>query len=91
VTVQPVTSDLAKQFGIEAKSGVLVTKVARNSMASRANLRVGDVITEIGGKKVNDVEDFETLTKNVDPKKGVRLYVVGREGGRLIFLGEDAE
>ena len=91
VTVQPVTSDLAKQFGIEAKSGVVVTKVARNSMASRANLRVGDVITEIGGKKVNNVEDFENLTKDVDPKKGVRLYVVGREGGRLIFLGEDVE
>ena len=50
-----------------------------------------DCMTEVAGKKVNSVEDFTNLTKDVDPKKGVRLYVVGREGGRLIYLGGDDE
>jgi len=91
LTVQPVNSELAKQLGVVATSGVIVTRVERNSPASRANLRVGDVITEVAGKKVDGVEQFSKLTENVDPKKGVRLYVVGREGGRLIFLGGEDE
>jgi serine protease Do len=91
VTVQPLNSALAKQFGVETRTGVIVTRVARNSPASQANLRVGDVITEVAGKKVSGVEDFTSLTKDVDPKKGVRLYVVGREGGRLIYLGGEEQ
>ena len=91
LTVQPLNPDLAKQFGVDAKSGVIVTKIERNSPASRANLRIGDVITEVAGKKVNTVEDFTNLTKDVDLKKGLRLYVVGREGGRLMLLGEEEQ
>jgi len=51
---QPVTAGLAKSLSIDPPRGVLVNKVHPAGQAATAGLRVGDVITAVDGRAVND-------------------------------------
>ncbi len=58
VMVQQLDGTLKKQFGIPAGvNGVVVTSVNDGSFASKVNMQVGDVLTEVNGKKISDVQD----------------------------------
>ncbi len=77
---------MARQFGVDVKEGAVVTSVDRNSPAAKEMLRVGDVITQVGDIEVKNAEDFASALKKQDLKKGVRLYVESREGGRFVLI-----
>ena len=47
VSIQPVTADLAKQFGLKEETGVLVGDVTEDSPADKAGIKRGDVIVRI--------------------------------------------
>jgi len=84
--VGPLTGDVAKQLGVSASSGVLVTAVEDGSPADKAGLNSGDVITQIGRKNVKSVADFEAEIKNASIDKGVLLNVKTGEGSRIMVL-----
>jgi serine protease Do len=44
VTIQPLTPELSKQFGLEDEKGVLVGDVVEDSPAEKAGIQRGDVI-----------------------------------------------
>ena len=50
VTVQPVTKDIADGLGLKESEGALVSGVQPNSPATKAGIKVGDVINAIDGK-----------------------------------------
>ena len=52
VSIQPVTPDLAKSFGLGEPLGALVASVVNGSPAMQAGIKAGDVIVEYNGKKV---------------------------------------
>ncbi len=52
VHIQDLTSDLASAFGLDTRIGAVVARVVPGSAAEKAGIKVGDVITEINGKKV---------------------------------------
>jgi serine protease Do len=52
VTIQPLTRELAKSFGLPNTEGALVASVVESSPAQKAGLKRGDVITEYNGHKV---------------------------------------
>ncbi len=81
VSVQKITPELAKYFQIPME-GVLVTDVARNSAADRAQLVPGDVILEIDGKKIRNTDDFqEGIDEHrVGDKASVKIFRKGKEG-----------
>ncbi len=56
VSVQDLTPELAAHFG--AKQGVLVSAVRDDSPASRAGIRVGDVITMAAGEPIESASDL---------------------------------
>jgi serine protease Do len=58
VSIQPVTADLAKSFGISETAGALVSSVVDGSPAAKAGVKPGDVITEYDGRKVARSEDL---------------------------------
>jgi serine protease Do len=58
VGVIELTEDRAKTLGLKDDNGVEVTHVEENSAASKAGLKVGDVILEVNGKTVENVEQF---------------------------------
>src|SRR5215468_3593197 len=55
--IADMTEDLRKYFGAPADSGVLVTHVDADQPAAKAGLKVGDVIIEAAGQKVEDPSD----------------------------------
>ena len=61
VSGQDLTPNLAKAFGLTVRSGVLITEIRKNSSASKAGLKTGDVITAVDGKKVNKANDLRNI------------------------------
>jgi serine protease Do len=82
----------AEQFGLDkGTKGAVVLEVDPKSPAAREGIRPGDVITEVGKTPVaNAKEAREALTK-ADFSKGVRLYVVSKEGSRFVFVQADGK
>src|SRR5262249_12671127 len=73
LTVQPVTRELAEQFGLEKIEGVCVTEVERGSAAERKGFKAGDVITDVDAKAVKTVKQFQQAMQEADPKKGAAI------------------
>ncbi len=53
---QPVTSDVARSLGLDRPMGVLIDQVYPGSPGERAGVRVGDIITHVGGYEVSTPE-----------------------------------
>src|SRR5664279_2605449 len=61
VYLRTVTPDLAEGLKLPRSHGVLLEDVMNDSSADRAGLKVGEVITSMGGKPVGDVKEFATM------------------------------
>jgi serine protease Do len=79
VTIQPVTADLGKAFGLEQATGALVSTVADGSPAQKAGVKPGDIIVEYGGRKVARSGDLPVAVAETSVGRDVPLVVV-RDG-----------
>lgn len=65
VSLQSLDPTLRTQFKLPAESvGVVVVAVEPGSFADRLNIKAGDVVTEIDGKKVTTVQDVTEAMKD---------------------------
>lgn len=76
---QPVTADIASSLGLGRPAGVLVNAVDPKSAAAKAGLRVGDVITAINGRTVDDPEALKFRIATL-PVGGQAALTVTRGG-----------
>lgn len=76
ITIQQVTPELAKQFGIKEPKGALVSDITRNSPAEKAGLKRGDVIVELNGKTINDVESLRNMVAQSELGSTIKLKVI---------------
>ncbi|MGZ4961789.1 MAG: Do family serine endopeptidase [Limisphaerales bacterium] len=67
VVVQTITPDLAKHFKLSEESGALIGEIVPGSAASVAGLKVGDVITEFEGKRIEDPRHLRLLVGQLKP------------------------
>ncbi len=81
VTVQEVTPELARTFGLPHAAGALVADVSANSPAARARLQRGDVITAVNGKPVTDPDQLQRIIAGTRPgtQATLRVFRNGRE------------
>ena len=86
IAVQKLTPELAKQFGHEQKSGIIINQVSPNSPAFQAGLRVGNIILEINRQSIPDLDSFEDALEKADLKKGILLLVGTQQGARYLIL-----
>jgi Do/DeqQ family serine protease len=91
VAVQPVTPDLAKQFGYNGSNGALIGEVESGSPAERAGLKPGNIITAINGKPVADSRELQLVVSEMAPGTTVNLTVFGdgKEQQMSVKLGEE--
>lgn len=75
LTVQPLTPEVADQFSLGEKQGLLITDVEEGSPAARAGLQPGVVITEVDGRKVLTGQALREALTKADPKRGALLQV----------------
>src|ERR1044071_1924240 len=83
--VQELTKDVAERLHLPSQQGVIVTDVEDNSIASGQGIEREDVITEVDGKPVTNVQSFRDALNKADPKRGVLLYL-DRKGSRTFAV-----
>jgi serine protease Do len=69
--------------------GALVTNVAKDSPAAAAGLRRGDLVTRLGGHKVQSARDFHSIVEASAPDQEIEVEVL--RGGRTETLRAQAE
>lgn len=84
VQIQPVTKAVAEALGLGNASGALISDVLPDSPAARAGLKIGDVVTALGGKLVGSPHDLSRLVADTSP--GTLHTVIVSRGGKLIDL-----
>lgn len=90
VGIQPMTPELAQQFGLSETRGVLINTVAENGPAAKAGIRRGDVIVAFNGKPVSDGNTLRNQIAGTLPGTEVKLTIVRdkREQEIPVTLGE---
>jgi Do/DeqQ family serine protease len=90
VTIQPVTSDIARSLGLEQVRGALVNTVTPGGPAEKGGVRRGDVITAINGKAVSDYNDLRNTVAQLGPGTSVKLTLIrnGKEQALDVTLAE---
>lgn len=79
ISIQEVTPELAKEFGLSKPKGVLVGDLLINGPADKAGLRRGDIILEADGEPVESVGQFRNLTASASVGSPLKLNIY-REG-----------
>lgn len=54
VSAQNLTDDLSKAFGVETNRGAIITRVQKDSPADLSGIKVGDVVTKINNKAIEN-------------------------------------
>ena len=75
VSIQPLTPELAKSFGLKDEKGVLISDVVQDSPAERAGIAAGDIVVEFDKKKVDSPQDLQKAVAGTVPGKGVPVKV----------------
>ncbi len=80
VTIQPLAEPIARAYGLEPNSGVLVAGInGSDSPAGKAGLNSGDIITAFDGKKVRAPRELTDAVAATPVGKSVRVDFI-RDG-----------
>lgn len=90
INAQPLTEDLAREFGYGRAGGLLISDVFRGSAASKRGLEEGMVLTAMDGVAVNDLVSAGRILGKKQSDETVRVTVVYRSGpgGRFLARSE---
>ena len=75
VSIQPLTPELAKSFGLKEAKGVLISDVIAESPAEKAGVQAGDIITEFDGKKLDGPQDLQRAVASAAPGKAMPMIL----------------
>lgn len=84
--VGELTDALAEQLGYEGRRGVLITSVEANSAAAAEGLEEGMLISQVAGRPVTTVAEFEAAVEQADAERGLLLLVRSSAGSRFLVL-----
>jgi serine protease Do len=90
VSIQPVSADVAKAFGLPTNEGALIGDVTADSPGGKAGLQRGDVIVGLNGTPVMDYSDLRLRVSQMAPGSNVKLdvYRGGQKREMNVTLGE---
>lgn len=84
LTLQPLTSDAAQRFGLDADDqGLLVTRVDPSSDAASAGIRQGDLIQEVNKQPVKTFTDFSSALRQSGARPALVLL---KRRNNVIFV-----
>jgi serine protease Do len=89
VGIQPLTPNLGEKFGVEDGKGILVNEVFEGDPADMAGIKPGDIITSIGGERLESPNQLSRVVAGFGPGEEVEVQII-RDGQSLtfpVFLG----
>lgn len=78
VQLQEMNDDIAAYFSAPNGKGALVWQVMDDSPAARAGLKAGDVIVEVEGDRVDDIQELHEALRGHDAGDKVAITVLRR-------------
>ncbi|MBF0540933.1 MAG: DegQ family serine endoprotease [Nitrospirae bacterium] len=84
ISIQDLTPDLAKQFGIDGTTGVLIADIVEGGPAEKVGIKQGDLIVELNNKPMTSTKDLRNMIANTPPGNAVELVIV-RDGKKKKF------
>jgi serine protease Do len=90
VMVQTLSPDIAKIYNVPKTKGAIITLISPHSPAEKANLKVGDIIVKVNGKKVISNTDIHNITGLLRTGDDVTLNVL-RDGKELTIKAKTAK
>jgi hypothetical protein len=66
LSIQEITPELARYMSLKSAEGVMVSAVRPGSQADKDGIRVGDILIEINGQNLQDVNAVQTLVAESD-------------------------
>ncbi len=76
LTLEALTKDLAKQFNLKNREGVVIANVEEGSLAARDGLRKGDIILEVDRTPVASLDAFQETVSKLKPSGDVLLLIL---------------
>jgi serine protease Do len=86
VSIQPLTPELAKGFGLKEPKGVLISDVVQDSPADKAGIAAGDIIVEFDRKRVETPQDLQKAVGLTAPGKSVPIKVWRDKGEKALEI-----
>jgi serine protease Do len=84
--VKVLTPELARELEVDVESGVVITGVARDSIAARLGLRPGMVLLRIGRTEIRSIEDVKTGLESARERGQLVLLVRTANGTQLLSV-----
>ncbi|MGH8559085.1 MAG: Do family serine endopeptidase [Methylococcales bacterium] len=69
IQIQPLTEQLAESLNLDRVEGGLIARVSPDSPATRAGLKVGDVITSFDDHKIESPKDLALVVASAKPNQ----------------------
>jgi serine protease Do len=79
IAINDVTPENSKFFDLTKSAGAVVSQIEPDSPGAKAGLKVGDVVTAIDGKPVNDAGELQVEVGEQKPGTTIHLDVI-RDG-----------
>ena len=90
VETKLLTEDLARSFGVNKNTGVLISGVYRRGPAANADILPGDILTHMNDQKITDGRAAMNQVAGFEPgaKIVVRLLRNGQPIERIVLVGQ---
>ncbi len=76
IFVQELTPQFIKYFGLEQKSGVLISQVVKDSPANKAGIAAGDIILQIEDKKISSPQAYKAYLSGFTADDKIKLLIL---------------
>jgi serine protease Do len=86
--LQEVTPQIARQRGLDEKSGVIVVGIQPGSPAERASLQRGDIIREVNRQPVTSVQEMRDAIAKADNQDALLLLVQRDQGSVFVAMAK---
>lgn len=83
VKVRSVTSQEVEKYGLGSQQGVAILSVDPKGPLGKIGFEAGDIILEINGQPIEDVESFVALASTLKPHQKIAVVILDHRSGNV--------